>query len=97
MKQGMQASSVLIAGMLGLAAVATPALAQNVQQCPMTGSPSDWGINSIGYVMLNSGGSCLQRQVRNFEFERRTEAGAWEIAADQQSFLRIHIQSRISR
>ena len=58
MKKGMLGGSVLIAGMLGLAA-ATPALAQNAQQCPMTGSPSDWGINSIGYVMLNSGGSCL--------------------------------------
>jgi hypothetical protein len=59
MKHMVQAGSVLIAGVLGLAAVATPALAQNTQQCPMSGSPSDWGVNSFGYIMLNSGGSCL--------------------------------------
>ena len=42
-----QACSGLIAAALGLVAVATPALAQNAPQCPMSGSPSDWGINSI--------------------------------------------------
>src|SRR6266702_2999250 len=26
---------------------------------PNAGSPSDWGINSIGYIMIDSGGSCL--------------------------------------
>ena len=35
------------------------ASAQNAPQCPMVGSPSDWGINSIGYIQINSGGSCL--------------------------------------
>ena len=58
MKHMMQARSVLIAGVLGLAAIATPALAQT-PQCPVAGSPSDWGINSVGYIAINSGGSCL--------------------------------------
>ena len=35
------------------------ASAQNAPQCPMAGSPSDWGVNSIGYIQINSGGSCL--------------------------------------
>ena len=74
------------------------ALAQNVS--PIVGSSFSLGINSIGYVMLilrRKLAVLPQRQGRNFEFERRTEAVAWEIAADQQSFLRIHIQGRISR
>ena len=59
MKLIMQARSVLIAGALVLVAVATPALAQNAPQCPVSGSPSDWGVNSVGYIQINSGGSCL--------------------------------------
>jgi hypothetical protein len=59
MKHIMQARSVLIAGTLVLVAVATPALAQNAPQCPVSGTPSDWGVNSIGYIQINSGGSCL--------------------------------------
>lgn len=59
MKHMTQAGSVLIAGMLGWLAAGMPALAQNAPQCPMSGSPSDWGINSTGYIMINSGGSCL--------------------------------------
>ena len=35
------------------------ASAQNAPQCPMSGSPSDWGVNSIGYIQINSGSSCL--------------------------------------
>lgn len=58
MKHIMQAGSVLVAGMLGSVAVATPAFTQ-AQQCPMTGSAADWGVNSFGYIALNSGGSCL--------------------------------------
>jgi hypothetical protein len=54
-----QAYSVLIAAAMALGAVATPALAQNAPQCPMSGSPSDWGVNSTGYIMIASGGSCL--------------------------------------
>ena len=59
MKLIMQARSVLIAGALVLVAVATPALAQSAPQCPLSGSPSDWGVNSVGYIQINSGGSCL--------------------------------------
>ena len=59
MKHIMQARSVLLAGALLLVAVATPALAQNASQCPVSGTPSDWGINSVGYIQVNSGGSCL--------------------------------------
>jgi len=33
--------------------------AQSAPQCPVSGSPSDWGVNSIGYIEINSGGSCL--------------------------------------
>ena len=59
MKHILQARSVLVAGTLVLVAVATPALAQNAPQCPVSGTPSDWGINSVGYIQINSGGSCL--------------------------------------
>jgi hypothetical protein len=53
-----RACSVLIAVTLGLVAVATPAPAQN--QCVVSGSPpAGWGFNSIGYIMIASGGSCL--------------------------------------
>jgi hypothetical protein len=37
----------------------SPSSAQNAPQCPMSGSPSDWGFNSTGYIMIASGGSCL--------------------------------------
>jgi hypothetical protein len=55
----MRACSILIAAAPGLVAVPTPALAQNAPQCPMSGSASDWGFNSTGYIMIASGGSCL--------------------------------------
>ena len=55
----MRACLALIATALGLVAAATPALAQNAPQCPMSGSASDWGFNSTGYIMIASGGSCL--------------------------------------
>jgi hypothetical protein len=36
-----------------------PALAQ-VPQCVVSGSPpAGWGFNSVGYIMIASGGSCL--------------------------------------
>ena len=54
----MRACSVLIAVTLGLVAVATPAPAQN--QCVVSGSPpAGWGFNSIGYIEIASGGSCM--------------------------------------
>jgi Bacterial Ig domain len=55
-----RAFSVLIGAALGLVAAATPALAQNVPQCVVSGSaPAGWGFNSIGYIEIASGGSCL--------------------------------------
>jgi hypothetical protein len=51
---------VLIAAMLGMAALAAPALAQNAPQCVVSGSPpAGWGFNSIGYIEIASGSSCL--------------------------------------
>ena len=51
--------AVLVAAALGLAAAATPALAQNTPQCVLSGSsPAGWGFNSIGYIEIASGGSC---------------------------------------
>ena len=56
----MRACSVLIAAALGLMAAAAPALAQNAPQCVVSGSPpAGWGFNSIGYIEIASGGSCL--------------------------------------
>ena len=37
----------------------TYASAQNVPQCPISGSLSDWGANSIGYIEVGSGQGCL--------------------------------------
>jgi len=52
--------SVLIAAALGLVAAAVPALAQNTPQCVVSGSPpAGWGFNSIGYIEIASGSSCL--------------------------------------
>ena len=43
-----------------LAMVATPAFAQNAPQCVVSGSPpAGWGFNSVGYIEIPSGGSCL--------------------------------------
>jgi len=55
----MRAYSVLIAAALGLAVAAAPAPAQNASQCVVSGIPSGWGVNSIGYIEIASGGSCL--------------------------------------
>jgi hypothetical protein len=55
----MRACSVLVAAALGLVAAA-PALAQNAPQCVVSGSPpAGWGFNSIGYIEIASGSSCL--------------------------------------
>jgi len=55
-----RACSMLIAAALGLVAAAAPALSQNAPQCVMSGSPpAGWGFNSIGYIDIASGGSCL--------------------------------------
>jgi hypothetical protein len=56
----MRAYSVLIAAALALAAAAVPASAQNTPQCVVSGSaPAGWGFNSIGYIEIASGGSCM--------------------------------------
>ena len=49
----------LTASVVTVTVASSPAAAQNAPQCPMSGSPSDWGVNSIGYIEINSGGSCL--------------------------------------
>ena len=55
-----RACSMLIAAALGLVAAAAPALSQNAPQCVVSGSPpAGWGFNSIGYIQIASGGSCL--------------------------------------
>jgi len=55
----MRLYSVLVVAALGLAVAAAPALAQNAPQCVVSGTPSGWGVNSIGYIQIASGGSCL--------------------------------------
>jgi hypothetical protein len=56
----MRAYSVLVAAALGLVVAASPALAQNAPQCVVSGSaPAGWGFNSIGYIQIASGSSCL--------------------------------------
>jgi hypothetical protein len=52
--------SMLIAATLGSVAAAAPAFAQNAPQCVVSGSPpAGWGFNSIGYIEIPSGSSCL--------------------------------------
>jgi hypothetical protein len=48
-----------LALILAVQGLVSPSSAQNAPQCPMSGSPSDWGFNSTGYIMIASGGSCL--------------------------------------
>ena len=58
MTHTIRACSVLIIAALGSVVAGTPALAQN--QCVVSGSPpAGWGFNSVGYIMIPSGGSCL--------------------------------------
>lgn len=55
-----RACSVLIAAVLTLIAAAASAIAQNAPQCVVSGSPpAGWGFNSIGYIEIASGSSCL--------------------------------------
>jgi hypothetical protein len=45
---------------LELVVPAARALAQNAPQCVVSGSPpAGWGFNSIGYIEIASGGSCM--------------------------------------
>src|SRR5882672_2129176 len=60
MTHTIRACSVLIMAALGMVVAAAPALAQNAPQCVVSGSPpAGWGFNSIGYIEIASGGSCL--------------------------------------
>jgi hypothetical protein len=55
-----RASSAPIAAALGLLAAVAPARAQNAPQCVVSGSPpAGWGFDSIGYIEIASGSSCL--------------------------------------
>jgi hypothetical protein len=59
MTQMMRTYSVLVATALGLVAAAPPAFAQT-PQCVVSGSaPAGWGFNSVGYIEIASGASCL--------------------------------------
>ena len=45
---------------LGLAAAPAQAPAQNAPQCVVSGSPpAGWGFNSVGYIEIASGSSCI--------------------------------------
>jgi hypothetical protein len=60
MRQMTQAYPVLVLATLGLATAAAPAIAQTAPQCVVSGSaPAGWGFNSIGYIEIPSGSSCL--------------------------------------
>ena len=62
MTHTIRACSVLIIAVLGLVAAETPALAQN--QCVVSGSPpAGWGFNSMGYIMIPSGGAAYSRSI----------------------------------
>jgi hypothetical protein len=51
---------VLMAAALGSIVAAAPTLAQGAPQCVVSGSaPAGWGFNSIGYIEIASGGSCM--------------------------------------
>lgn len=55
-----RACSILFMAAAGLVVAAAPALAQNAPQCVVSGSPpAGWGFNSIGYIEIASGGSCM--------------------------------------
>jgi hypothetical protein len=56
----MRTRLVLIAVALGMVVSFVPALSQNAPQCVVSGSaPAGWGFNSIGYIEIASGSSCL--------------------------------------
>ncbi len=58
MAQMIRACSALVIAALTL--VVAPAFAQNAPQCVVSGSaPAGWGFNSVGYIEIPSGGSCM--------------------------------------
>lgn len=55
-----RACSVLIVGALGLVIAAAPATAQGSVQCVVSGcAPAGRGFNSVGYIEIASGTSCM--------------------------------------
>jgi Bacterial Ig domain len=60
MKEAAALGRTLYGGILVLILAVAPALGQNTAQCVVSGSPpAGWGFNSIGYIMIASGGSCV--------------------------------------
>ena len=60
MKHTARACFVLVMATLGWVIAVAPAVAQNAVQCVVSGSPpAGWGFNSIGYIEIASGSSCL--------------------------------------
>jgi len=60
MKHKTPVCSVLFVSAFGWVFAVAPALAQNAAQCVVSGSPpAGWGFNSIGYIEIASGSSCL--------------------------------------
>ena len=56
----MRITSLIMAAALGWVAAASPVFAQNAPQCVVSGSaPAGRGFNSIGYIEIASGGSCM--------------------------------------
>src|SRR6185295_15226982 len=56
----MRVTSTLIVAALGWAVAASTAFTQNAPQCVVSGSqPAGWGFNSVGYIEISSGGSCM--------------------------------------
>jgi hypothetical protein len=48
------------AALLIVVLAAAPTLSQNPTQCVVSGSPpAGWGFNSIGYIVIGSGESCV--------------------------------------
>jgi Bacterial Ig domain len=55
-----RACSALLMVAFALLFAAAPSFAQNAPQCVVSGSsPAGWGFNSIGYIEIASGGSCM--------------------------------------
>jgi Bacterial Ig domain len=77
--------------MLTLTFVTAPALAQ-VPQCVVSGSPpAGWGFNSVGYIVLAPGGSCLfsvsvTGEILNSSVSRNPEHGTLQ-QLDASSFV----------
>ena len=56
----LRTGSILIMAALGWVVAASPAFAQNAPQCVVSGSPpAGWGFNSVGYIEIASGSSCV--------------------------------------